>query len=75
MSYCRLSDESDVYVYMDADGGFTCCFCKFGEEFFNVDFEMEMVLHLMDHRVQGNKVPQCAIDQLMREANHPLGRC
>ena len=31
MSYCRWSDDSDVYLYAHVSGGWECCGCSMGE--------------------------------------------
>lgn len=32
MSYCRFSATSDVYLYADVFGGWTCCWCGLEKE-------------------------------------------
>lgn len=32
MSYCRFSDQSDVYLYQHVEGGIVCCACRLNKE-------------------------------------------
>jgi hypothetical protein len=59
MSYCRMADDSDVYVYPDSRGGFTCCV--------TVATRAEMLAHLEEHRANGDLVPERAIERLRAE--------
>lgn len=55
MSYVRWgSDGSDVYVYLDASGGWTCACGIVG---MNLITRSLMINHLRDHVKQGDKVP------------------
>ena len=72
MSYCRLSGDSDVYVYQSVEGGIVCCFCRLSENspahsprFENAE---EMLKHLARHIAKGHAVPTYAIERLQAEA-------
>ena len=66
MSYCRFSQTSEVYMYEDVDYGITCCYCAF-ERTVRLDTPDKALMHLVKHRLAGHKVPQHAIDQLLKE--------
>jgi hypothetical protein len=69
MAYARFARDSDVYVYADTRGGFTCVRCpKIGEEF-RCATAAEMVTHLLMHRARGQRVPEDAITELRDEVN------
>jgi len=61
MSYCRISDGSDVYV-IGSNVGLECIGCNFV-----CDTPAEMLAHLFEHRRSGDCVPQSAITRLCRE--------
>lgn len=63
MSYCRYSDDSDVYVISSGRYIFTC-FCH---PTFVCKTRQEMLAHLQEHIANGDKVPQRAIDRLNKE--------
>ena len=63
MSYCRVGDDSDVYVIHHVYGGMAC-YC--GEQD-SLITKPEMVEHLLAHRADGLRVPQRALDRLYRE--------
>ena len=69
MSYCRLSRDSDVYVFMNTDGRIECCGCgltlPYGSEEF--DTPQDAIEHLYAHRRAGDKVPEYAIESIQRE--------
>jgi len=69
MSFARLTHDSDVYVYQDSEGGYTCCFCRLmpHADQFNVPTAKEMVKHMYAHLTNGDKVPQYCIDGLNEE--------
>lgn len=72
MIYARFSrNNSSVYVYEDVGGDFTCCWCLLGrncEKFnFTAKTRGEMILHLLFHRIEGETVPQYALDRLAEE--------
>ena len=77
MSYCRMGDDSNVYVIRNMLGTLECLACRISGEpkedglrygYFAVDLEDEMIEHLLEHRRQGWKVPERAIERLRREA-------
>lgn len=68
MAYARFGRDSDVYVYADSRGGFTCERCPTIGKQFRCATAAEMVTHLTDHRLRGQQVPAEAIDQLKDEA-------
>lgn len=68
MSYCRLSKESDVYVFAHAAGGIECCACSLNDgRYINCPTPEAMLRHLEQHQRAGHKVPQHAIERLQRE--------
>lgn len=62
LNYCRWSDDSDVYVYADVSGGFTCCGCTS-----NIPTRSGLIAHLHQHRDRGNRVPDKVFRRLHRE--------
>jgi hypothetical protein len=63
MSYCRFSDESDVYVYSDVGGWLSCCSCALVDDsqqwrHFSTD---AMIAHLREHIAAGHDVPDDVI--------------
>lgn len=67
MSYCRIGEGSDVYVYADG-GGITCVGCSLEQASLTLPDAMEMLDHLITHRRYGEQVPDHAIDRLAAEA-------
>ncbi|MCU0687471.1 MAG: hypothetical protein MUF34_35380 [Polyangiaceae bacterium] len=66
MAYARFARDSDVYVYEDVRGGFTCERCpKIGSQF-RCATAHEMAEHLVGHRARGDRVPAAAIEELRR---------
>lgn len=70
MAYARFGQDSDVYVYADSRGGYTCLRCaRFAGEF-RCATAAEMVTHLLRvHRAKGELVPDEAIAELQRETD------
>ena len=66
MSYCRWSEDSDVYVYASVYGGFII------EGEGNFDTRLETITELERLKDAGKKVPQEAIDRLRDEINRGL---
>jgi len=68
MAFARFGLRSDVYVYEDTRGGFTCEWCsilgKKAAKQFRTGTAAEMVAHLLVHRERGDKVPEDALDEL-----------
>jgi hypothetical protein len=70
MAYARFSGVSDVYVYADVRGGFTCERCPRVGSQFCCTSAAEMVAHLLtEHRAKGQRVPQDALDALGNDAD------
>lgn len=72
MSYCRFSEESDVYVIATSDGKkplWECVGCSLTKENYGktVHTRTAMLCHLSHHKGIGDKVPQRAIDRLKKE--------
>jgi hypothetical protein len=67
MAYARFSRNSDVYVYQDTRGGYTCECTPTGTPVFNCATASAMVAHLRDHRARGHQVPDEAIEELLEE--------
>lgn len=68
MAYARYARDSDVYVYADTRGGFTCERCPGIGSAFRCATAAEMVTHLLiEHRAKGQRVPDDAIDALRNE--------
>jgi len=66
MSYCRWSDESDVYLYAHVAGGWECCGC-FLEEQTTMTTLQDVLDHLQAHRDAGHKVLESAFDRVRSE--------
>lgn len=65
MSYARLAEDSDVYVFIDGGGVVHCCWCSLGEDFAGT--RAEVLAHLERHRASGHKVPSSAVGRLLAE--------
>ena len=63
MAFARFS-EGDVYVYLNTDGLFECCFCGLAGRCVLVPTAAEMVAHLEAHRIAGHDVPHDAFEEL-----------
>jgi hypothetical protein len=64
MSLCRLSEDSDVYVY-EADRMYVCHFCTFNKSRWVLRYSRRaMRRHLRKHRAAGDKVPNDAFRDL-----------
>lgn len=78
MSYCRMSDTSDVYVY-GSEKGYVCSWCELDGKYDNdsdgtiFQTPQDIVNHLLEHRKIGNQVPQYAIDTLQSEIDDGTG--
>jgi hypothetical protein len=55
MAYSRFID-SDVYIFADVSGGYTCCACmlKHKERFWTTD---DIITHVKAHMAAGHDVP------------------
>ena len=71
MSYCRMSEGSDLYIYEDVTDGLMCCGCPLIQPWgsFRCGTPAEMLEHIKEHQAKGDSVPQHAIDRLTEEAN------
>jgi hypothetical protein len=67
MAYARYGCDSDVYVYEDARGGYTCERCPSIGSQFRCETANEMAAHLASHVAKGDKVPAEALIELARE--------
>lgn len=66
MSFARLGcDGSQVYVYDDMRGGYTCCFCSLNKggqsRFADKD---GIIKHLFAHREAGDTVPEYTFEDI-----------
>jgi len=71
MAYCRFGPDSDVYLYMSADGCFCCCGCGLIgpglKHNFVASTHREILDHLEQHLAAGHNVPAEAIEELKQE--------
>lgn len=74
MSYCRFSDDSEVYMYPFSIGKIICCACRLNEKDkwgwypdTVLNNEKEALKHLKEHIYAGHKVPKYATDRLKEE--------
>lgn len=74
MSYARMSDESDVYIYSHANGFIECCGCSITEPEEYEDFGFarlatarEALAHLDKHVELGHNVPEKAFIRIREE--------
>lgn len=75
MSYCRKDGlSSDVYVIPTGDGkgvmGWECLSCNLapeGKRWYFCYTRQEILKHLEQHRISGDRVPEYATDRLKRE--------
>jgi hypothetical protein len=72
MSYARMGEDSDVYVYQTW-GGLTCCYCWLLPEKPLYSTAREMLKHLDEHRATGHKVPDLAYEEI-KEDNPDLDK-
>ncbi len=66
MAYCRFAHDSDAYIFEDTRGGLTCCGCRLGGRTtdFNCALRTEMLAHMDEHRKEGHRIPDDAIEEL-----------
>lgn len=74
MSYARMSDDSDVYIFSHASGFIQCCGCSITEPedyewvgFANLKTAREALEHLDKHVELGHTIPQRAFDRIREE--------
>jgi hypothetical protein len=69
MSYCRVGEDSDVYVIAIHDRvtrkAAWECFCQ--ERSAQFDTHQKILEHLLCHRQKGDRVPEHALERLRRE--------
>jgi len=68
MSYARLSDDSQVYVFAGMDGHLYCHWCALGEAGSLGRTTRGMLTHLRAHEAAGHKVPSRAIASIRADA-------
>jgi hypothetical protein len=68
MAYARWDGTSDVYVYEDVKGGFTCQCPPRGQPEVNCPTARDMIEHLLAHRAKGDRVPESALEALRIDA-------
>ena len=70
MSYCRMGQDSDVYMYPSVYGGIVCSGCKLtptGYESVTFRTQEEAIIHLNEHEENGHMTPIYAIKSLEAE--------
>jgi len=82
VAFARTGGDSDVYVYADSHGGYTCEPCPKGwhprdgvdAPRFRCGTAAEMIEHLLNHhRTKGERVPEGAMAALRAEAEREAG--
>lgn len=68
MSYCRMGNDSDVYL-IATFGGKWNCFCRV--PCVVTDSVEDTLAHLLNHKARGDKVPDYAIRRLQNEMREP----
>ena len=69
MSYCRMGEDSDVYVFASGGGRLECCGCRLpGSGWWGTTSRKAMMQHLHEHKRAGHKVPNRAFMRLWRES-------
>jgi hypothetical protein len=59
MSYCRYTDECELYIWRDSAAGLlTCSWCSFfpSQEWFRCATREEMIIHVRAHEALGHEV-------------------
>lgn len=70
MAYCRMGNDSDVYIYSSVRGGIVCCSCSLSDAVWgDVKFELrsELIKHVEEHTKNGDAVPDGVIETLQEE--------
>lgn len=63
MSYCRFTENSDLYIYPDGFGGLVCCACTLKGSF-RTKSRDKMIAHIRQHKKNGDKVPHGLITKI-----------
>jgi hypothetical protein len=56
MSLIRSGLGSDLYIYEDVKGGYTCCSCPITNGFVNVDTREQLKAHVLIHKDHGHSI-------------------
>ncbi len=73
MAYCRFDEDSDVYLYEDVNGGWSCVSCAIEGSLTShgplvrLDTIDDTISHLKEHIKHGHKVPDKVIAELEKE--------
>ena len=68
MAVCRFGERSDVHVFYSTEGHIECCGCILScRASFRASNEIEMIVHLKEHRSAGHMVPGEAVAELRAE--------
>ena len=66
MSFARFS-EGDVYVYLNTNGLYECCWCYLAGRCVLVPTAAEMLAHIEEHRRAGHDIPGRCVPGLLAE--------
>ena len=66
MSYCRFGSDSDIYCFYNVDGNYEV---RVGDEEQQFKTPQETVNFLRSRKDAGDKVPDYAIEMLLKEKN------
>lgn len=75
MSYCRMGEDSDVYLYCGPEG-IVCCSCRLQKlrgypYVYSPDFILKdqhsAIMHLALHRARGHRVPLYATSSIRED--------
>lgn len=69
MSYCRWSNDSDIYLYHDSCGYMVCCLCQLDTVPTDRKFisREKVIAHLETHLAIGDNIPDYVIQELHDE--------
>jgi hypothetical protein len=67
MSYCRMSGDSDIYLYPDVHGYIVCMGCCMTSVTVYLATPEKALEHIQLHRKIGDKVPMYADERLLKE--------
>ena len=68
MSYCRWSEESDIYLYPSVEGPIVCCGCSISPGSQEFSSYAEVSHHLAMHVKAGDKVPEHVLQEFFVDA-------